>query len=52
MLKYWPVLPLKAMSGSMVMQQQGSVSISVDHITTKGHEDVPGLAATWDHVDI
>jgi hypothetical protein len=32
----WSVLPLEAMSGSMALQQQGSV-------ITKDHTDVPGL---------
>jgi hypothetical protein len=32
-----------AMSGSMAMQWQGLVSMSVAHITTKEHRDVPGL---------
>ena len=32
----WSVLPLEAMSGSMALQQQGSV-------TTKGQADTSGL---------
>lgn len=38
-----PVLPLRAMSGSMAPLQQGSVLMSVTHVTSKGHEDVDGL---------
>lgn len=37
MVELWPVLPLGAVSGSVVLQQQGSV-------TTKGQVDVPGLS--------
>lgn len=33
----------RAMSGSVAMQQQGSVLMSVAHITTKIHEVIPGL---------
>lgn len=36
MVKFQPMLPLRAMSGSMAMQLEGSV-------TTKGHADNPGL---------
>jgi hypothetical protein len=44
-MKSQPLSPLKTMSRSMAMQQQGSVSMSLAHITTKeqGHKDVPGL---------
>jgi hypothetical protein len=42
-MKFKPVLPLRAMSGPVAMQNQGSVSICVTHITTKGHADLPGL---------
>lgn len=33
----------EAMSGCMIMQQQGSVSMSLVHITTKDHENFLGL---------
>jgi hypothetical protein len=49
MVKSQPVLLLRAMSGSVAMQQHQSVSMSVAHITTKGHVDFPGLG---DHRDI
>lgn len=35
---FWPVLP--AMDESMALQQQGSLSMSMVHITTKGHGNV------------
>lgn len=31
------MLPLRAMSESVVIQQQGSALVSVVHVTTKGH---------------
>ena len=31
------------MSATSIMQQQGSVSMSMDNITTKGYADVSGL---------
>lgn len=31
------------MSATSIMQQQGSVSMSTDNITTKGYADVSGL---------
>lgn len=42
-MKSWLMLPLRATSGSVVTQQQGLVSMSVGHVTTKDHVDVPGL---------
>lgn len=39
---------LRAMSGSVAMQQQGFVSMSMAHDTTKDHVDV--WTATWDHM--
>lgn len=39
MVGSWPVLPPGAMPGSVVLQQQGSV-------TTKSQADIPGLGAT------
>lgn len=38
-----PILLLRARSGSVVLQQQGPVLVSVSHIATKGHGDIPGL---------
>lgn len=43
MVKSLLTLLLRIMSVSLVMQQQGSVSISKAHITTKGLVDAPGL---------
>jgi hypothetical protein len=40
MVKPWPRLPLRAMSGSTAMQKQGFMSMSVAHVTTKGHVDI------------
>lgn len=34
-LKFWPILPLGAMSGSKAMWQQGSASMFMAHFTTK-----------------
>ena len=34
------------------MQQQGTMLMSVAHITTREYGEVPGQAATGDHVDI
>lgn len=42
-VKSQPILTLRAMSGSMTKQQQGSVSMSMTHVTIKVHVDVPGL---------
>lgn len=41
-MKSQSVLPLSVFSGSMAMQQQGSVVMSVTHITSEEHADVPG----------
>lgn len=40
---------LGAVCRSAVVEQQGSVSVTVAHGSTKGHEE--GWAATWDHAD-
>lgn len=42
-VKAQPEPSLRAMSGSVIEQQQGPVSMSVSHITTKDHVDVSGL---------
>ena len=49
MLTLWPVLLLLAVSGSVAIQQLGSVSMFVAHFT-KGHVDVPGLACCLNHL--
>lgn len=41
MTKYQPALLLRAMSGSVALQQQGSVSMPVAPITTKSHAVIP-----------
>ena len=51
-MKPQPEPSLRAMSGSVIRQQQGPVSMSVAHIMTKGHVDVPGLVCCLDHVDV
>lgn len=43
MVKTQPDLPLRTLSKSVVIQQHGSVSMSVAHATSKDHEDVTGL---------
>ena len=40
---FWPVLSLKAMSESMALQEQGSMSIFMALATTERHVDLPGL---------
>lgn len=47
MVRSWPVLPPRAMSPSMALQQQ-------EFVTTKGEVEVPGLgchqeAGSWPH---
>lgn len=42
-VKSQPMLFLKVMSESMVMQQHGYLSTSVTYITTKIHMDIPDL---------
>lgn len=37
------ILPLKAMSRSVIIQQQGCVKMSMAHISTKGPVNVAGL---------
>lgn len=44
-----PVLPLKAMSGSVAMQKLGSGLMSMAHVITKGHVEAP---AAWSRVDV
>lgn len=40
-MRSWPMLLLRAMSGSEAVQQQGSVSMSVTHFTTKDNTNIP-----------
>lgn len=47
-----PKLPVRAMSESMAMKWQGSVSMSMSHITTREHGDAPGRVPVRDHLDI
>lgn len=47
-MKFWPVLLPKAMSGSLTLQQQRSVLMSVAHATTKDHVEVPSLRCYLD----
>lgn len=39
-MKSQPMLLLRVISGSMAMQQQGSVWMSTAHITTRDHRDI------------
>lgn len=41
MVVFGPMLLQRAMSVSMTLPKQGSVSLSVAHVTTKDHEDIP-----------
>lgn len=52
MVKSQPLLPLRAMSGSMALEQQGSVSTSLTHVTTKDRVYISVWAASWDHIDV
>ena len=47
-----PILLLRARSPSVVLQQQGSVSISMAHITTREDGMILFSAASRDHVDV
>lgn len=44
MVKFQLALLLRAMSGSIAMQWQGLVLISLTHVTIRDHGDVPGLS--------
>lgn len=46
------MLPLRTMSVSLVMQQQGLVLMSLAHITLKTMQVFLVWAAFWDYVDI
>lgn len=41
-------MPLRAMSGSVAMQQQGAVLMFGAHITTREHGDIPGQGSGWE----
>lgn len=52
-MKSRPTLLLRDTARFVVMQHQGSVSLSMAHVTTIGHANVPGLGCiAWDHFDI
>lgn len=48
----WPMLPSRAISGSMALHQQGFGLISVSHVTTKGHSSYLVWADAWGHIDV
>ena len=52
MVRSQPELQLRAMSGSMAMQWQGLVLMSVMPVTTKGYWNVPGRVAFGDYSDV
>lgn len=52
MVKSQPALPLRAISMFVVMQQQGSVSMSMTHITTEAIRTSLDWAAVPDHIDV
>lgn len=43
MVKFWSMLTLRAMLGSVAMEQEGLVLMSVAHIITRDHGDIPHL---------
>lgn len=45
MVKCWPELPLRAISGSMPTEWWGSVSMFVPHIASREHGDMLGLSS-------
>ena len=47
-----PMLPLRAMTRSMTMQQQGLVLMSVAHITRRDHRRFLVWTTTSDHMDV
>jgi hypothetical protein len=52
-VKSCPELPLRTISGSVAMQQKGSVPTFMAYIATKGHVDIPGLGYHGAyHVDV
>jgi hypothetical protein len=49
-VRFQAKLPLRAMSRSMATHRQRLVSLYEDHIITREHGDVPGLATDWDYM--
>ena len=47
-----PKLPMRVMSEFMGKQWQGSVLMSLAHITTREHGDVPGRGPARYHLDV
>lgn len=39
-------------SQSTDIQPEGSVSMSMTHLITKGHVDIPPLGCRWEYADI
>jgi hypothetical protein len=52
MVKPWPMLLLRVMSTSITLHQQGSVLMSVDHVTPKTMWMSLDWAAIWDHLNV
>jgi hypothetical protein len=52
MVKSLPELPLRAMFESVATQWQGSVLMSLAHITTRKHDGSPCQAAIKDHMNV
>lgn len=52
LVRSWPGLLPRVMSGSVVLLQLGFVSMSVPWITSKGWVDVPGLVCYLGHADL
>lgn len=52
MVTSWPRLPMRAMSGVVVLLQLGSVTMSVAQFITKGHADVNDLNCYIECVDV
>jgi hypothetical protein len=52
MVRSQPELLLRTMSGSVAIQLQGSVLMSIAYVTTREHGDVPDAGSARDHIDI
>lgn len=52
MVKSQLMLPLRVISESIAMQQEGPVLMSVVHIATKDHADVSRRGCTCDYADV
>ena len=46
-----PMLPPGALSEFVLLSQPGAVLGSKAHVTTKGHDNIPGLGCCQGHVD-